>query len=428
MPSHWKVSPCRTIVRERSERNEGAACQDYLSLLANVGVIPYEEKGDLGNKKPEDLSKCKLVRAGDLVINSMNYGIGSYGLSSYSGVCSPVYIVLEPATQIVEPRFAFRIFENREFQTFAQSFGNGILEHRCAINWDILKGLGVPVPPRAEQLAILSFLDRETARIDALVAEQQRLMELLQEKRQAVISRAVTKGLNPDAPMKPSGVEWLGEIPAHWAVKALKHVAEVDNSGSYGAEPASENIALPVATTAQIDAFGRFAVERMPVRGFTEAQAQRYACGPDDILVVKSSGSAENIISGKAGMVGVSTERFVFSNFLLRIRVDRSVVHPGFVFALVRSNLTRQRIELMCSSTTYPNLKIGQYISAYLPMPPLDEQRNITEYLDGATAKIDALIGEQQRLVDLLKERRTSLISAAVTGQIDVRNLAASAA
>ena len=118
------------IVHERRTKNEGAACTDYLSLMANVGVIPYEEKGDIGNRKPEDVSKCKMVVRGDFVINSMNFGIGSYGASAFDGVCSPVYIVLEPQDDIVEPRFAFRIFESRAFQTYAQSFGNGILEHR----------------------------------------------------------------------------------------------------------------------------------------------------------------------------------------------------------------------------------------------------------------------------------------------------------
>ena len=244
VPEHWQVLPCRAIVHERTAKNDGAVCQDYLSLMANVGIIPYAEKGDVGNKKPEDLTKCKIVTRGDFVINSMNYGIGSYGLSDYDGVCSPVYIVLKPQNDVVESRFAFRVFQNRAFQTFAQSFGNGILEHRCSINWDILKPIGVSVPPKDEQQAILEFLDRETAKIDELVHEQERLMALLKEKRQAVISHAVTKGLNPTAPMKPSGIEWLGDIPAHWveyplrALLALKHGYAFDSevfsdSGEY---------------------------------------------------------------------------------------------------------------------------------------------------------------------------------------------------
>ncbi len=179
VPEHWNVFPCRNIVQEKTAKNDDAKCQDYLSLMANVGVLPYAEKGDVGNKKPEDLSKCKIVSRGDFVINSMNYGIGSYGLSEYDGVCSPVYIVLKPKNDIVESRFAFRIFECRSFQRYAQSFGNGILEHRSAINWDILKSIGVGIPSLEGLSSILVFLDRETGMIDEVVAEQRRLMELL---------------------------------------------------------------------------------------------------------------------------------------------------------------------------------------------------------------------------------------------------------
>ncbi len=190
VPEHWEMLPCRAIVHERTAKNDGAKCQDYLSLMANVGIIPYAEKGDVGNKKPEDLTKCKIVTRGDFVINSMNYGIGSYGLSDYDGVCSPVYIVLKPQNDVVESRFAFRIFENRAFQTYAQSFGNGILEHRCSINWDILKSIYVGVPPKGEQQAILEFLDRETAKIDELIAEQERLIVLLTEKVKSLVLSA----------------------------------------------------------------------------------------------------------------------------------------------------------------------------------------------------------------------------------------------
>jgi type I restriction enzyme S subunit len=192
VPAHWNVVPCRAIVNERNTRNDSGECVDYLSLMANIGIIPYEEKGDVGNKKPEDLTKCKLVRRGDFVINSMNYGIGSYGVSGLNGVCSPVYIVLTPIREVVEPRFAFRIFEDRAFQRYAQSFGNGILAHRCAIGWDTLKSISVPLPPRAEQFQILALLDSQASMFAALTAEAEDAIRLLRERRSALISAAVT--------------------------------------------------------------------------------------------------------------------------------------------------------------------------------------------------------------------------------------------
>jgi type I restriction enzyme S subunit len=186
VPAHWDVLPCRAIVYEKTAKNDGAKCQDYLSLMANIGVIPYADKGDVGNKAPEDLSKCKLVSAGDIVINSMNYGIGSFGLSSLDGVCSPVYVVLRPNNAIVETRFAFRLFANRTFQTYAQSFGNGILAHRAAIGWDTLKAIGIPVPPIDEQLVILTHVDTQTEKFEALIAEAEAWVILLQERRSAL--------------------------------------------------------------------------------------------------------------------------------------------------------------------------------------------------------------------------------------------------
>ena len=231
IPSHWDGVPCRSVVEHIVEKNTNNSSDNYLSLMANIGVIRYEDKGDIGNKKPEDLSKCKIVKKGQLVINSMNYSIGSFGMSSYDGICSPVYIVLQSKINVYLERFALRVFENSSFQKYLAKFGNGILEHRSAINWDDIKDKYIPLPSLKEQKSILLFLDYETAKIDSLIEKQQKLIELLKEKRQVVISHAVTKGLNPNVPMKDSGVEWLGQVPEHWGITKLKWKA-LTTSGS----------------------------------------------------------------------------------------------------------------------------------------------------------------------------------------------------
>jgi type I restriction enzyme, S subunit len=218
---------------------------------------------------------------------------------------------------------------------------------------------------------------------------------------------------------KNSGDEWLSEVPEHWEVLPLKHFAEVDNSGCYGVEPADGEHIRPVATTAQIDSEGKFDVVRMSDRGFSAQELARYECSPGDVLIVKSSGSAENIISGKAGLVRSDTPAFVFSNFLMRLRHRKDVCLPSFLYSLLISHLTRERIKQMCSTTTYPNLQVGLYTSAKLPCPPLNEQTQIARFLDHETARIDALIEEQQRLIELLKEKRQAVISHAVTKGLD---------
>ena len=192
VPEHWDVLPCRAFLNERDSRNGDYSNDYYLSLVAGRGVIPYDEKGDIGNKKPEDLGKCKLVHKGDFVINSMNYGIGSYGVSAYYGVCSPVYIVVTPNEDLAHAGFAFRVLENKWFQRYAQSFGNGILAHRCAISWDILKNINAGIPPAEEQMKILSYLDEGTRRYEQLTNTALEQVSLLQERRSALISATVT--------------------------------------------------------------------------------------------------------------------------------------------------------------------------------------------------------------------------------------------
>ena len=218
---------------------------------------------------------------------------------------------------------------------------------------------------------------------------------------------------------KESGVEWLGEVPEHWEVKPLKHIAEIDNSGCYGTDSDAGEFIRPVATTAQIDSDGNFVVEKMSDRGFSAQELRRYGCNPGDILIVKSSGSAENIISGKAGLVKEDTPSFVFSNFLMRVRHLENQCLPSFLYSLLVSHLTKERIKQMCSTTTYPNLQVGLYTSAQLPCPPLLEQIQIACFLERETACIDVLIAEQQRLIELLKEKRQAVISHAVAKGLD---------
>lgn len=207
----------------------------------------------------------------------------------------------------------------------------------------------------------------------------------------------------------------LGAIPCHWGAAPMKHLTEIDNSGCYGVDPEDADIVLPVATTAQIDTDGRFMVGDMPQRGFTQEEVDRYLCRDGDILVVKSSGSATNIISGKAGLVDANTPPFVFSNFLMRIRPRTEIVSSRFIYSVLRSHLTRQRVEQMCSTTTYPNLQVPEYSSALLPVPLRDEQDSISSFLDVETSKIDGLVSEQRRLIELLKEKRQAAISHGVT-------------
>jgi type I restriction enzyme S subunit len=223
------------------------------------------------------------------------------------------------------------------------------------------------------------------------------------------------EGLQPYSELRPADIDWLDLLPAHWQQLPLKRIASSDNSGCYGRDPDVRGTVLPVATTAQIDREGNFSVEKMPLRSFQSDEVKRYGCTSGDVLVVKSSGSAANVISGKAGIVGATTPTFVFSNFLMRFRARESHVLSQFLFLLLTCNLTRQRVIRMVSTTTYPNLRVQEYCSALLPVPPPDEQAAIVRFLDHANRKIDGFIRAKRKLIGLLNEQKQAIIHRAVT-------------
>jgi type I restriction enzyme S subunit len=285
------------------------------------------------------------------------------------------------------------------------------------LNSERLGNVLVALPPRAEQNPIAAFLDRETAKIDALIAEQQRLIELLQEKRQAVISHAVTKGLNPDAPMKDSGIEWLGEVPEHWELGKVKHYFKTCSGGTpttaeyarYYAEPGEGH---PWVRTTDLT---NDLVVSVPVH-ITEQAIHDTACA---ILPV---GTVMIAMYGGEGTVG--------KNGLLMVPAAINQALCGLLPSTAHDPRYTLRYMQYCrpywmigaeSSRKDPNISQEQVQKAPVPCPPIGEQRLIASVLDEKAAAFDLLSAEALRAIALLQERRSALISAAVTGQIDVR-------
>ncbi|WP_318504330.1 restriction endonuclease subunit S [Photobacterium leiognathi] len=422
VPTGWDILPCRAAVKNISEKNDDSRIQNYLSLMANVGVIRYEDKGDIGNKKPDDLSKCKIVKKGNLVINSMNYAIGSYGMSDFDGVCSPVYIVLDANTDVIEQRFALRVFENSPFQKYLATFGNGILAHRAAINWDDIKGAYIPIPPKCEQRKILHFLDHETAKIDTLIEKQQQLIELLKEKRQAVISHAVTKGLNPDAPMKDSGVEWLGEVPKHWDVLSIQRVLQKIEQGS---SPVAQNRApqegeFGVLKISAVKKGCFNAQESKTLDSFSQYEP-KFRIIQGDLLVTRANTPS---LVANACVVNKEPKNPIMMCDLIYRLVTTNKINNHFLCAWLLSNFGRIQVEADARGSSMTMAKVSQgHIKSWLTvLPPLNEQNEIVVYLKQSDKKLSQLICQAENAIELLKERRTALISAAVTGKIDVRN------
>lgn len=221
--------------------------------------------------------------------------------------------------------------------------------------------------------------------------------------------------LSPYPKYKHSSVEWLGDVPVHWEVKRLKFVSLITSSGVWGEEPYPETDGYRVATTANIDMHGNIDVDGITIRSLSKQELSQGVCLPGDIIVVKSSGSATSVISGKAGLVKEEHGLICFSNFTLRVRPSPSVLDARFAWFFLNSEVVRAQIRLMVSTTTYPNLQVGEYASFSLPLPNYREQRTIAEFLERETSKLDALVAAKERLLGLLADKRRALITRAVT-------------
>ena len=276
-----------------------------------------------------------------------------------------------------------------------------------AVSIDDVALLELVTPSAAEQVAIATFLDRETGKIDALVAEQERLIALLKEKRQAVISQAVTKGLNPDVPMKPSGVEWLGEVPAHWSALLGRHLfAEFDQRSTAGDEDLLTVSHLTGVTLRSEKTVNM--IEAETTEGYK-------ICRKGDLVI--------NTLWAWMGAMGVSPIHGLVSP-AYHVYALRDGVDPDYVNALVRMPVFAQETQRYSKGVWSSRLRLypEELFQIVLPCPPIEEQRQIAAHVDREVSKMEGLLAEATRAITLLRERRAALISAAVTGKIDVRD------
>ena len=280
----------------------------------------------------------------------------------------------------------------------------------------------LPLPPLVQQRAITAFLDREAAKIDSLVDKQNHLIELLKEKRKAVISRAVTKGLNPNVPMKDSEVEWLGHVPSHWSVSQLRRLLRGDViNGIFKKKDEFGSGALLVNV---FDAYRRdFCVEFASLDRVccTSAELEAYRVQPGDLLFVRSSLKQEGI--AVVVLVGRHDEPAVFECHLIRARPKPSVLHARYASYVLGSDVYRGQMISSAKMTTMTTIDQEAIKSIAMVSPPLSEQVDIALYLDNQVSKLDQLIDQASAATNLLLERRSALISSAVTGKIDVRGL-----
>ena len=419
VPSHWAICRYKTVFQERSERSDDGS-ETLLSVSAYTGVSRRSDVIDEGDhlSRAESLEGYKVCYAGDLVMNIMLAWNRGLGFSRECGIVSPAYSVFAVIGD-TDSRFLDYLVRSDNSIWYYKAFSAGVIDSRLRLYPDTFGSLYCALPGVHEQRVIANFLDRETAKIDALIAEQEKLLALLAEKRQATISHAVTRGLDPNATMKDSGIPWLGEVPAHWGVKSVKHVISSSKAGPFGSA-----ITKDMYVSNGYRVYGQ---EQVIPADFSKGnyfisedkylELQQYAVAPGDILI-----SCVGTF-GKIAIVPEGIHPGVINPRLIRLRVGGDV-SADFLVTALRSSVAFEQFSILSRGGTMDVINIETLSSVDLAIPPHEEQVTIVCFVAHEAAKLDDLSEAAERAIVLLQERRSALISAAVTGKIDVRNAA----
>jgi len=396
IPSHWHQAPLGSSFVERRSK---VSDKDYAALsVTKHGIVPQLDTA----AKTDDGDNRKLVLSGDFVINSRSDRKGSSGVSPQDGSVSLINTVLTPRSAAHTP-YINHLLRSVPFQEEFYRFGTGIVADLWSTKFSSMKGILIALPPRDEQIAIAAFLDHETDKIDNLIDEQEQLIALLDEKRQAVISHAVTKGLDPDVEMKDSGIEWLGEVPAHWHTSPIKHLYHV----TAGQSPKSEDC--------NIDGIGLPFLQGCAEFGNNNPIPTQNCNHPPKVCRV---GDVLMSVRAPVGQINLADQAYGIGRGLcaLRPRMGNTDYLRYALHSAVES------LNSVSTGTTYKAVSTEQVGNVCFPNPPHHEQNDIANFLNDEVGKINNLSVEARMMSSLLKERRSTLISAAVTGKIDVRN------
>ena len=418
IPARWEVARADSLFRYEKIQIEPSTISEQSIFHYSIPAI--QETGNGVFESPADIDSAKLQVFGHrLLVSKLNPRKGVVLVADEKPVptiCSTEFVPLEIRSCDLE--WAFYLYSSEPTrQRLSAVVRSATRSHQRAEVAEVLK-MWHGVPPHSEQRAIAAFLDRETAKIDALVAKKERLIELLQEKRTSFISHAVTKGLDPDVPLKDSGVEWLGEIPAHWEVKQLNRAVTrfVDYRGK---TPEKVPFGVPLVTAKNI---------KNQMIDFSESQEYiREELYP--LWMVRGFPELGDVVVTTEAPLGESAQitdtNVALAQRIILLKADKDKVTNDYLKYHFVGDSGYCELQTRATGSTAIGIKASHMKASLITIPSIIEQNQITAFLDRETAQIDALETKVREAIDRLKELRTALISAAVTGKIDVREAAA---
>jgi type I restriction enzyme, S subunit len=405
VPSAWRVVRNGSLFGQRNETGYGELPILEVSLKTGVRVRDFENS--TRKQVMSDLAKYKRAVKGDVAYNMMRMWQGAVGVSPVDGLVSPAYVVARPYSH-VESRFFVELFRTGEYMSEVDNYSRGIVKDRNRLYWDQFKQIFSPCPPTAEQAAIVRFLDWANGRLERAIRAKRKVIALLNEQKQAIVHRAVTRGLDPTVRFKPSRVEWLGDVPEHWEVSRAGTVCEFISAKAHEqfVEPDGEHICV---TARFVSTDGR---------SYRRCTKNLSPASRGDVLMVMSDLPRGRALA-RAYLINDARSYAVNQ----RVCILRPVrVNPQFLALAANRHPELLAHDDGFNQTHLPN---GAFKIMYLPLPPLDEQEAISDLVVRQTTALDARAHRAEREIDLLREYRTRLVVDVVTGKLDVREAAA---
>ena len=409
IPATWDVSKIGTLY---TQRNEKVSDKDYPPLSVTMkGILPQLATA----AKTDDGDNRKLVRVGDFAINSRSDRRGSCGISPYDGSVSLINTILVSRKKM-HPGYYDWLFHTTLFADEFYKWGHGIVDDLWTTRWQEMKRILVPVPPYETQSAIASYLDTQCAKIDEIIAQAKASIEDYKQWKASIIYEAVTKGLNPNVEMKASGIEWVGNVPAHWRVTKIKNFVSLRSGITLGKQypPDAQLVSRPYLRVANVKA-EHVDLQDVATIMVTIEEAEKNALKPGELLMTEG-GDRDKL--GRGTIWHGEIPGCLHQNHVFAVQVDEKYMLTKFLDYLTASPVGREYFDLTAKKTTnLASTNATTILQFSVPIPPLTEQEKIITILDRNTATINEVIAEKETLVSDLESYKKSLIYEVVTGK-----------
>ncbi len=410
VPSYWEISSLGKILLSVSEKNRPDL--PLLSITRELGVIERDTEDQDSNHNfiPDDLSNYKILKKGQFGMNKMKAWQGSYGVSDFTGIVSPAYYIFD-FIKSINPQFFHWAIRSKIYVSFFGSASDGVRIGQWDLSKSRMKSIPFIIPSNDEQQKIAQFLDDKTAKIDQAVDLAEKEIALLKEHKQILIQNAVTRGLNPDVPLKDSGVEWIGQVPEHWDVKKLKFVSKINQHTL----PENTNGSLSIKYVDIGSVSFENGIEKVENFLFKNAPSRARRLANRGDIVVSTVRTYLKAIT----MVKEEHQDCIFSTGFAVI-TSNECLEDNFFELYAKSDAFTEQVSVFSKGMSYPAINSTDLSNLWITVPPISEQQKIADYLETQVSKINQAIALKTAHIEKLKEYKSVLINDVVTGKVRV--------